>query len=156
MSFLKSTGLFIVSMAMIGEAQASKDPLPVDITLNLIQEFAEEARQAGSKMLLVNLPAKDHAPYSAQGKNEPHIVYYHRLEKELRKISGLEIVDMTHLFNKLPVEPYYFAHDNHMTPLGLQLVALGIKDYLEPRLAARPGMGNNKEEKPPRYELPPV
>lgn len=117
-------------LAIIGDAQANKDPLPVDITLKLIKEFVSESRQAGSKLLLVNLPAKDHAPYSAQGKNEPHIVYYHRLEKELKKISGLEIIDMTHLFNKLPVQPYYFAHDSHMTPLGLQLVALGIKDYL--------------------------
>lgn len=117
-------------LAIIGDAQANKDPLPVDITLKLIKEFVSESRQAGSKLLLVNLPAKDHAPYSAQGKNEPHIVYYHRLEKELKNISGLEIIDMTYLFNKLPVQPYYFAHDSHMTPLGLQLVALGIKDYL--------------------------
>lgn len=136
-------------LGIIDDAQADKAPLTIDITLKLIKEFVSETRQAGTKLVLVNLPAKDHAPYSAQGKNEPHIVYYHRLEKELKKISGLEIVDMTHLFNKLPVLPYYFAHDDHMTPLGLQLVALGIRDYLKPKLADQPGMGNNKEKKLP-------
>lgn len=135
-------------LAIIGDAQADKDPLPVDITLKLIKEFVEESKQAGSRLLLVNLPAKDHAPYSAQGKNEPHIVYYHRLQKEFDTIPELEVIDMTHLFNKLPVEPYYFAHDSHMTPLGLQLVALGIKDYLKPKLSAHPGMGRKELKRP--------
>lgn len=130
-------------LAIIGDAQADKEPLMVEITLKLINEFVRESKQAGSKVLLVNLPAKDHAPYSAEGKNEPHIVYYHQLEKEIKKIPELQVVDMTHLFNKLPVEPYYFAHDNHMTPLGLQLVALGIKDHLKPKLAAQFRTRNN-------------
>lgn len=136
-------------LGIIGDAQADKESLTVDITLKLIKEFVSEARRAGTKLMLVNLPAKDHAPYSVQGKNEPHIVYYHRLEKELKRISGLEIIDMTHLFNRLPVEPYYFTHDNHMTPLGLQLVALGIKDYLKPKLAAELEIGNYKAKKAP-------
>lgn len=134
-------------LAIIGSAQADKEPLAVDITLKLISEFVREAKQAGSKVLLVNLPAKDHAPYSPGGKNEPHIVYYHQLEKELRKIPGLEIVDLAPLFNKLPVRPYYFEHDSHMTPLGLQLVALGIKDRLKPKLAAQFTARAGKEKK---------
>ena len=115
-------------------AQAQEERLAVGITKLLLTEFVREAKQEGAKFIMVNLPAKDHRPFTADGKNEPHILYYQRLQRDIKKIPDLEIVDVTSLFSKLPVYPYYFAHDSHMTTLGLQLVALEIKDYLKPKL----------------------
>jgi hypothetical protein len=96
-----------------------------------------ELKQDGAKLIIVNLPEKKQKPMAHYGKNETppgYVVSSDTLGKNLNKKQKLEIIDIMPLFAKLPIEPYYFPHDGHMTPLGLQLVALGIKDYLKPTL----------------------
>jgi lysophospholipase L1-like esterase len=117
-----------------GEMGAENERLAVAITREFLTEFVREAKQDGAELILVNLPAKEEKPFTASGKNETHVLLYNRLEKDLNEIPELEIVDLTPVFAKLPVAPYYFPHDGHMTPAGLQLVAMEIKDYLKPRL----------------------
>lgn len=116
------------------QAQAQEERLAVEVTKKLLTEFVRETKQQGAKLIMVNLPARDHKPFVAEGKNEPHILYYRRLEKDLQKIPDLQILDVTSFFSKFPLEPYFFAHDSHMTPLGLQLVAVELKNYLKPKL----------------------
>lgn len=117
-----------------GQAQAQTERRAVETTKKLLSEFVRETKQDGTKLIMVTLPAKDHKPFAADGKNEPHILYYRKLETEIKKIPDLEILDVIPLFLRLPADPYYFAHDSHMTTLGLQLVALEIKNYLKPKL----------------------
>jgi len=116
------------------DLQAENERLAVDITRKLLTEFVRESKQEGAILIMVNLPGKEQKPFTAQGKNEPHVLQYNQLESDLKKMPGLEVVDLTPLFSKLPVEPYYFRHDGHMTSLGLQLVALEIRNYLKPQL----------------------
>lgn len=119
------------------KADPEKERYEVAITEKLLAEFTREVKQDGAQLILVNLPAKNQKPFSDYGANETppgYVVLYSRVERALKESDEPERIDLTLLFSKLPVEPYYFPHDGHMTPLGLQLVALGIKDYLEPRL----------------------
>lgn len=116
------------------DLQAKNERLAVDTTRKLLAEFVRESRQEGANLIMLNLPGKEQKPFTAQGINEPHVLQYHQLEGDLKKMPGLEIVDLTPLFSKLPVEPYYFRHDGHMTALGLQLVAVELRNYLRPKL----------------------
>jgi lysophospholipase L1-like esterase len=118
-------------------ADPEKDRYEVAITQKLLSEFTREVKQDGAKLILVNLPAKNQRPFSDYGANDAppgYVVLSSRVERALNENHDPERVDFTPLFAKLPVDPYYFPNDGHMTPLGLQLVALGIKDYLEPKL----------------------
>jgi len=129
-------------------AQAEQEGrLTIATTQTLISEFVREVKQDGSKMIMLNLPAKDHKPFTAGGKNEPHILYYRSLEQVINKIPDFEIIDVTSYFSKLPVYPYYFAHDSHMTPLGLQLVALEIKNFVKPKLIQKFKSNNSPNTK---------
>ena len=122
---------------VVGGMGAENERLTVDITWKFLTEFVRQAKQEGTKLILVNLPTKGQKPFAPHGQNETHVLLYDRLERDFNEIPELEILDLTPFFSKLPVEPYYFPHDGHMTPLGLRLVALEIRDYLKPRLVEK-------------------
>jgi lysophospholipase L1-like esterase len=116
---------------------ADTDRLKVELTDKLVSAFASEVKQAGGKLLLINLPAKTQRPLLSYAANETppeYVVLYHRLEKEMDRRRELDRLDLCPIFANFPIEPYYFPNDGHMTALGHQLAAEAIRDYLKPRL----------------------
>lgn len=130
-----------MNMDTHADVPANTDPeiqqYEVAVTEKLLSEFTREVNQDGARLILVNLPAKGQKPFADYKGNETppnYVVMYDRVERVLNDNHGPARIDLTPLFSHLPIVPYYFPHDDHMTPLGLELVALGIKNYLEPTL----------------------
>jgi hypothetical protein len=125
-------------------ATPEMERLEVEITRKLLTEFKREVNQDGAKLILVYLPAKGQKTLANYGEDE--IILLNEMDKSMRngyvlldrleKVLGqdFEKLDLTPFFAKLPIRPYYFSHDGHMTPLGLQLVASKIKEFLMPKL----------------------
>lgn len=123
------------------------DRYEVAVTEKLLTEFMREVKRDGTKFIMVHIPAKNQRPFSNYGANEippRHVVLYNKVERALNENQGPERVDLAPFFAKFAVDPYYFPNDSHMTPLGLQLVAMGIKDYLKPGLAQELKSGSSK------------
>lgn len=140
-----------MKMDTTGNATANVDPeidrYEVAVTEKLLTEFMHEVQRDGTKFIVVNIPAKNQRPFSDYGVNETpprHVVLYNRVERALSENQGPERVDLAPFFARFAVDPYYFPNDSHMTPLGLQLVAMRIKDYLKPVLAREFKSGSSK------------
>lgn len=119
----------------ISSSELETQRFEVEITRQLLTEFRRELALDGVKLILVSLPAMNQKPLEDYSKNAPPpdaVVLYDRLERLLDR--DLERLDLTPYFAKLPIKPYYYPEDGHMTPLGLQLVALRIFQFLRPRL----------------------
>ena len=117
-----------------------------DLTVRLIREFQRETLEDDSRFMVVNLPAKNQRPTSAdseQDRIKPYVIKCEMLLKDLEQ-QRINVLNLVPIFADLPVSKCYFEHDTHMNALGHEVVASNIYEaILLDRLGIARQLGDN-------------